>query len=122
MYEQKKKTILKNLCIIFEDYKGTVWIIEYQKHGFSHIHYLLFLSQDINHTNCNLIDHIVWAKLPDKELNLTNSLTEPVKTYILCNLYENMNPECIYIKNKNDKCGWRCKASYLKQFQKQTFI
>lgn len=53
---EQKKTILKDFCIGFGDYKGTIWTIEYQKRGFPYMHYLLFLFQDIYNTSHNFID------------------------------------------------------------------
>lgn len=122
VFEQKEKAILKDFYIAFGDYKGTIWLIEYQKRGFLYMHCLLFLFQDIDYTNRNLINRTVWAKLPDEKLDLTGSLIKLVKTHILYSPCGNINPECICIKDKNDRHGQRCKASYPKQFQEETSI
>lgn len=47
------------------------------------MHCLLFLSQDSDYTNRDLINRIVWAELPDEELDPPDSLTELVKTHML---------------------------------------
>lgn len=71
VFQQKKKAILKALCIGFEDYKSTVWTIEYQKRDLPHMHCLLYLSKDTDYTNRNLIERTVWAELLDEELDPT---------------------------------------------------
>ena len=80
------------------------------------MHYLLFLSQDIYYTKRNLINHIVWTKLPNEKLDPTGFLTKLVKTYMLYGPCGNIDLQCIYMKDKNDGHGQRCKAGYPKQF------
>lgn len=86
------------------------------------MHCLLFLSQDSDYTNRDLINRTVWAELPDEELDPTGSLTELVKTYMLHGPCGNIDPECVCMKDKNDGRGRRCKAGYPKHFQEETSI
>lgn len=83
------------------------------------MHCLLFLSQDSDYTNRDLINRIVWAELPDEELDPTDSLTELVKTHMLHGPCGNIDPECVCMKDKNDGRGRRCKASYPNTFKKK---
>lgn len=45
-----------------------------------------------------------------------------INAYIIHRSYDIINPEYIYIKDKNNGLRWWYKANYLKQFQEETII
>lgn len=113
---------MKDIYTAFGDYKGIIWTIEYQKCGLSHIHCLLFLSAENDYTNRDLIDRTVWAELPDEILDPNATLSELVKTHMIYGLCGHIDPQCVYMKDKNVGRGRKGKADYPKQFQEETSV
>ena len=76
----KQKQLIKELKYdhIFDQFRGCVWTVEYQKQDLSHMHLLLFLGPDNHYTDPHQIDQIISTKLPDPNMDLDNSLTEIV--------------------------------------------
>ena len=111
---------MKDLRKQFGDYRGTVWTIEYQKRGLSHMHCLLFLSRDDNFVERAQVDEVVLAQLPNEELDPNGSLAELVKKHMIHGPCSVIDQECVCMKDKNDGYGRLCQANYPKPFQEET--
>lgn len=84
---------------IFSKFFRNVYIIEYQKRGFSHMYLLVFLYSTNQFFQISQIDEIICIKLSLLETNSTRKLIKIVTFVILYYLYRNINRHLLYINN-----------------------
>lgn len=70
VFNLKAKELIKDLKEgFFGLYVGHVMTIEYQKRGLPHMHLLLNVSRDFPYDTPDLVDQVVSAELPNKEID-----------------------------------------------------
>ncbi|KAG1174345.1 hypothetical protein G6F71_004979 [Rhizopus microsporus] len=119
VFNLKVCRLLKDLKNIFNQYKGLVRTIEYQKRGLSHMRLLLFLDPEDNFTDADKVDQIICAKFPDKTKN--PELFEIVTSCILHCPCGDLNPRnpCMI---ENGRGGMICSKRFPKEFQDETVM
>ena len=70
VFELKKNVALKDIQSgIFGRVEARLWTIEFQKHGLSHMHALIFLHPNDKILDANQVNNIVSAQIPDPDLD-----------------------------------------------------
>ncbi|XP_042976278.1 uncharacterized protein LOC122307448 [Carya illinoinensis] len=100
---------------IFEKISAYVYVIEHQKRGLPHAHFLIILRQDWKLYAPESFDEIVSAELPDKNNNL--HLYTAVIKHMMHGPCGHLNPANICMKKNG--C---CKNNYPKHFVSNTVI
>ncbi|KAG7984548.1 hypothetical protein I3843_04G165900 [Carya illinoinensis] len=100
---------------IFGKISAYVYVIEHQKRGLPHAHFLIILRQDWKLYAPESFDEIVSAKLPDKDNNL--HLYTAVIKHMMHGPCGDLNPTNICMKKNG--C---CKNNYPKHFVSNTVI
>ena len=106
--EQLKHELFKNN--IFGDIVAYTYVIEFQKRGLPHAHFLLILDSRSKMYKPDEYDEIVSAEIPDKNLN--PHLYNMVKKH----MFHKLNQDNISMKSG------ACKNSYPKSFSHETTI
>ncbi|XP_042942780.1 uncharacterized protein LOC122276962 [Carya illinoinensis] len=99
---------------IFGKISAYVYVIEHQKRGLPHAHFLIILRQDWKLYAPESFDEIVSAELPDKDNNL--HLYTAVVKHMMDGPCGVLNPTNVCMKNS---C---CKNNYPKQFVSNTVV
>ncbi|KAL4559204.1 hypothetical protein LXL04_031338 [Taraxacum kok-saghyz] len=110
--EQLKHELFKNN--IFGDIVAYTYVIEFQKRGLPHAHFLLILDSRSKMYKPDEYDEIVSAEIPDKNLN--PHLYNMVKKHMFHGPCGKLNQDNICMKNGG------CKNSYPKSFSHETTI
>ena len=103
---------------IFGRFRGNVYIIEYQKRGFPHMHLLIFLSSDDEFWEASHIDEVICAKFPTIETNLTGKFTRIVTSIMLHGPFGEINPYSPCISNAWDgssRCIKHCPCNFFEE-------
>lgn len=79
-----------------------IFVIEFQKRGFPHIHLLIYLADEDKIRNCEQVDRIVTAEIPDK--NKYPKLYELVKQFMIHGPCGNQNKNSPCMDEKKEKC------------------
>ncbi|XP_042954680.1 uncharacterized protein LOC122291099 [Carya illinoinensis] len=100
---------------IFGKISAYVYVIEHQKRGLPHVHFLIILRQDWKLYAPESFDEIVSAELPDKDNNL--HLYTAVVKHMMHGPCGVLNPTNVCMKKNS--C---CKNNYPKQFVSNTVV
>jgi hypothetical protein len=107
---------LKNLLFkkhILGKVKAHVYVVEFQKRGLPHAHFLLIMEQRYKLTCPEQYDHFICAELPDKEKY--SSLYKMVTKHMMHGPCGRFNPNLQCTKGRT-----YCKNSYPRPFNKGT--
>lgn len=91
----KNENIFARIC-------GDLYIIEYQKHSFSHIHLLIFLNLPEKFSKTSHIDQVIYAKLLIIKIDPTRELIKIMTSIILHDRCGKINPHSPYMNNTRD--------------------
>ena len=114
VFRMKQYALLKNLKELFKYYMRHIYIIKYQKRGFSYMHCFLFLHQNDNFLKYIMIDNAICAELPFSELNSDGNLIKLIQKFMIYELCEFsfFNAFCMIFKSD------RIKSYCIKHFSK----
>ncbi|GAA0161915.1 hypothetical protein LIER_18122 [Lithospermum erythrorhizon] len=97
---------------VFGEVASVVHVVEFQKHGLPHAHFLIILKPSYKYLSPEAYDRIVSVELLDK--NNDPYLYSLVVKHMMHGPYGNLNPKNICMKNG------KCKNHYAKEFAEYT--
>jgi hypothetical protein len=122
VFRQKKEEMLREIFKvgIFGKCPARVWTIEYQKRGLPHLHLLVFLDDEQNFLDPDVIDNIVCAELPDpdEDPELT-SIVRSVMVHGPCGDHNPRSP-CMEMDSRTGQA--RCTKKYPRAFCEETTL
>ncbi|XP_021725783.1 uncharacterized protein LOC110692998 [Chenopodium quinoa] len=109
-----KKQIMKKQ--IFGKVAAMIYVIEFQKRGLPHAHFLIILKPDYKLKTPSDFDHFVSAELPPHS---SPDLRKIIVRHMMHGPCGEANPKCACMVAKNDNSA-SCKYGYPKQFLEET--
>ena len=94
------------------------YTIEFQKRGLPHSHMLIILAEDDKVRDCSIIDNIISAEIPDKDLHPT--LYEKVKSFMIHGPCGHMDVNAPCMADRED--GRICIRNFPKLPQRETCV
>ena len=110
VFKMKLKELINDICQkqIFGVVVANVHVIEFQKRGLPHCHMLFHLRNEDKLRDCDDIDHIISAEIPDPIANPV--LHEIVKSCMIYGPCGDLNPKSTCMKDGH------CTKKYPKEF------
>lgn len=84
---------------IFDKFCENIYIIEYQKHGFLDIYFLIFFNSVYKFLEAYYIEEVICAKLSIIEADQTGEFITIMTLEMLHSLYREINLNSSYISN-----------------------
>ncbi|XP_031125091.1 uncharacterized protein LOC116027528 [Ipomoea triloba] len=94
------------------------YVIEFQKRGLPHAHFLIILKDKCHAMSPSFVDNFVSAEIPDKHLQ--PALYDLVKKHMVHGPCGFLNPNCPCMTQRKCKSAPTCKSKYPKLFSDAT--
>ncbi|XP_056688081.1 uncharacterized protein [Spinacia oleracea] len=108
----KKQIMQKH---VFGEVAALIYVVEFQKRGLPHAHFLIILKPDFKIKTPADYDKFVYAEIPSLD---NPSLRKITLKHMMHDPCGQLNPQCPCMKRKGNKV--RCKSGYPKQFCTET--
>nr|GMD12781.1 Hydroxyproline O-galactosyltransferase GALT2 [Ipomoea batatas] len=102
----------------FGEIAAYTYVIEFQKRGLPHAHFLIILKDNCHAMSPSFVDNFVSAEIPDKHLQ--HVLYELVKQHMVHGPCGFLNPNCPCMTQRKCKSAPTCKSKYPKLFSDAT--
>nr|GMD14732.1 ATP-dependent DNA helicase PIF1 [Ipomoea batatas] len=103
---------------IFGEIAAYTYVIEFQKRGLPHAHFLIILKDNCHAISPSFVDNFVSTEIPDKHLQPV--LYELVKQHMVHGPCGFLNPNCPCMTQRKCKSAPTCKSKYPKLFSDAT--
>ncbi|XP_021865389.2 uncharacterized protein [Spinacia oleracea] len=100
---------------VFGEVAALIYVVEFQKRGLPHAHFLIILKPDFKIKTPADYDKFVCAEIPSLD---NPSLRNIILKHMMHGPYGQLNSHCPCMKRKGNKV--RCKSGYPKQFCTET--
>ncbi|XP_031116667.1 uncharacterized protein LOC116020327 [Ipomoea triloba] len=102
----------------FGEIAAYTYVIEFQKRGLPHAHFLIILKDKCHAMSPSFVDNFVSAEIPDKHLQ--PALYDLVKKHMVHGPCGFLNPNCPCMTQRKCKSAPTCKSKYPKLFSNAT--
>ncbi|XP_031090920.1 uncharacterized protein LOC115995912 [Ipomoea triloba] len=102
----------------FGEIAAYTYVIEFQKRGLPHAHFLIILKDKCHAMSPSFVDNFVSAEIPDKHLQ--PALYDLVKKHMVHGPCGFLNPNCPCMTQRKCKSAPTCKSKYPKLFSDAT--
>ncbi|XP_019158024.1 PREDICTED: uncharacterized protein LOC109154752 [Ipomoea nil] len=116
--EELKNDIFKRK--IFGEVEAYAYVIEFQKRGLPHAHFLIILKSKFKITTHAHCDRFITAEIPNKESE--PQLYNLVKKHMIHGPCGSLNPNCACMLHQQQQLAPSCKDKYPRSFNDETIF